>query len=63
MPMRALSRDDGQLTPTYEALAMIREFEPAWIVKRYNDGELLMDGLMLENKDGERLFFESGKPY
>ncbi|MEP7375125.1 MAG: hypothetical protein ABI675_17130 [Chitinophagaceae bacterium] len=52
---------DGRPSPIYQALAMIKEFEPVWIIKRYNDAVLIMDGLLLENSRGERLFFEYDK--
>ncbi|MEP7107004.1 MAG: hypothetical protein ABI760_03465 [Ferruginibacter sp.] len=48
---------DSGATPLYDLLLMISEFKPQWIIRRYEDNELLVNGLMLENADGERIFF------
>jgi hypothetical protein len=46
-----------ELSALYSALEQIRAFDPKWIIRRYRRSLLLMDGLLLENKKGERLFF------
>ncbi|MEO5684690.1 MAG: hypothetical protein ABIQ88_18760 [Chitinophagaceae bacterium] len=48
-----------QYAPLYSVLAAIHAFEPVNIIKRYAGDELLMDGLLLENKSGKRLFFKT----
>ena len=50
-------------SPTYEAFVTIFDFQPVWIVKRFKGEELLMDGLLLENEQGERLFFKGPDEY
>ncbi|MEO5592635.1 MAG: hypothetical protein ABIR15_14640 [Chitinophagaceae bacterium] len=51
--------DSIQPSPFYDALAAIHLFEPIWIIKRYKGKNILLDGLMLENAKGERLFFKA----
>jgi hypothetical protein len=48
---------------TYEVLAALCQFQPAWIIKRYAGNNLLMDGLLVENESGERLFFKPPPEY
>ncbi len=51
------------LSPIYEVLASIQTFQPAWIIKRFAGGETVMDGLLLENEKGDRLFFKAPDAY
>lgn len=50
-------------SPIYEALSTINKFQPVWVIKRYSGNELLMDGLLLENDNGDRLFFKAPEKY
>jgi len=45
-------------SPVYEMLVAIHAFQPVFIIKRYTGRDLIMDGLLLENAAGERLFFK-----
>lgn len=52
-----------QPSPVYEVLVAIQSFQPRWIIKKYAAGSLLMDGLLLENAAGDRLFFRLPESY
>ncbi len=52
-----------QPSPVYEVLSTINNFQPVWVIKRYTGDELLMDGLLLENDEGDRLFFKEPEEY
>lgn len=55
--------DPAKPSPLYEALAVIQAFQPVWVVKQKVGGETLMNGLMLENEEGNRLFFKAPDAY
>jgi hypothetical protein len=50
-------------SPTYTALAAIFDFQPAFVIKRYTNEDLVMDGLLIENDAGDRLFFKAPREY
>jgi hypothetical protein len=50
-------------SPLYDLLVTIFNFQPVWVIKRFIGDELLMDGLLLENQKGERLFFKATEEY
>jgi hypothetical protein len=50
-------------SPIYEALSTIYDFQPVWIIKKFTGDELLMDGLLLENDEGDRLFLKGPEEY
>lgn len=45
-------------SPLYEMLVAIKNFKPTTLIKRFYNDNLLLDGLMLENKKHERLLFK-----
>lgn len=45
-------------SPIYDMLVIIKKFKPVSLIKRYLNDSLIMDGLLLENKKQERLFFK-----
>jgi D-apionolactonase len=47
--------EEPEPSPVYDLLRKIREFNPKWVIRRFNNDELLMDGLLLENQTGDRL--------
>jgi len=61
--LRVEKNNDGEdaeihASPVYEMLVAIQAFQPVFIIKRYMGGVIIMDGLLLENATGERLFFK-----
>lgn len=50
-------------SPVYGVLATIFDFNPVWVIKRFLGDALLMDGLLLEDENGNRLFFEAPEEY
>ena len=53
-----VSKDMSKPSAFYEALVTIQAFQPLWIIKRYAGDDIIIDGLLLENGNGERLFFK-----
>lgn len=51
------NEEEKILSPLYKMLVNIRDFKPVMIVQRFAGDELLMDGLLLEDKGGKRLLF------
>ncbi len=45
-------------SPLYEMLVTIKKFKPVTIIKKFLNENLVLDGLLLENKKHERLFFK-----
>ncbi|MFT3935230.1 MAG: hypothetical protein QM726_16510 [Chitinophagaceae bacterium] len=52
------ANDTNGVNDYYQLLSAIQSFSPVWLVKRYKGDALLMDGLLLENKNGERLMIK-----
>lgn len=52
-------------SPFYSTLKAIKDFNPSYLVKRFSgDGRTVFpDGLLLENKNGKRLFFKGPEEY
>jgi hypothetical protein len=50
--------DETKPSPVYEALKMIKAFDTKWIIRRFRNGELIMDDFMIENEQGERMIFK-----
>ncbi len=48
----------NQPSPVYEVLKALKQFNPQYVIKRYCNADLVMDGLMVENEKGERLVFK-----
>lgn len=57
--------DDGSLnlSQVYQILLQIRAFDPVSIITRKIQGKILLDGLLLENRAGDRLMIRSPERY
>ena len=47
-----------EASPLYEMLVAIKTFKPVMLVKRIFNDSVMMDGLLLENKKHDRLYFK-----
>jgi len=53
---------EEKIFPLYDVLKMIKEFDAKWIIKRYKNDDLIMDDLLIENANGERMIFKCPIP-
>ena len=58
--IRGILSNDLQPSPVYDVLTKIKAFNPKWIVRRFINDQLMMDGLLLEHVSGERMMIKWG---
>jgi D-apionolactonase len=56
--LRGLFKNDLHPSPFYDLLKKIKSFDPRWIVRRFSNKQLIIDGLLLENISAERLWIK-----
>jgi D-apionolactonase len=52
---RGILNNELQPSPVWDVLTKIKAFNPKWIVRRFINDQLMMDGLVLEHVSGDRM--------
>ena len=55
---RGILNNHLQPSPVYDVLTKIKAFNPKWIVRRFMNDQLMMDGLVLEHVSGDRMMIK-----